>query len=112
MAHALTLSADFDLPPTIHPAMAATTAARATVPMGIEKLPVCCVTRPTAHIPTAPAREPQPLSTPIAVDTFVFETSCAIVRYMATQMPRPKFTSTSAITAPASVKTGTAAQHT
>src|SRR6266849_7263641 len=100
MAHALTLSADFGLPLTIHPAIAATPAARATIPIGIEKLAVCCVTRPTAHIPTAPAREPQPLSTPIAVDTCLFETSCAIVRYIATQMPRPKFTSTNAITAP------------
>src|SRR5882762_4258512 len=96
----------------IHPATAAIAAATATVTMGMEKLAVCLVARPTAHIANAPAREPQPLRSPMAVDTCVAETSCARVRYTAIQMPRPKLTSTRATTAPLIDRIGTVAQHT
>src|SRR5207245_2161418 len=50
------------------------------------KLAVCCVTLPTAHIASAPASDPEPLSKPIALETWVLETSWAMVRYMAVQI--------------------------
>src|SRR5690242_8274895 len=85
MAHAFTLrtgssGADSNSVLAIHPAMADTAAASATVLIGMVKLAVCCVTRPTAHMARAPAREPQPLRTPSAVDGCVLETSCVMVR--------------------------------
>src|ERR1700704_2419849 len=67
-AHALTLSVDSVSLVAIHPAIADRTAANATVPIGIEKLPVCRVILPTPHIAKAPASEPHPLSRPMAVE--------------------------------------------
>ena len=81
------------------PAIAEITPASEKATMGMVKLPVCCVTRPTAHIATAPAREPDPLNSPRAVETFDADTSCTIVKYIATQIPRPMFTATSTATA-------------
>jgi len=66
-AHAMTFFPDSLL--AAHPANAARAAATATALIGIAKLAVCRVTRPTAHMASAPASEPQPLSIPIAVDT-------------------------------------------
>src|SRR5579872_1887128 len=108
--HTITCSPDSVL--AIHPASADSAAAIATALMGIAKLAVCRVTRPTAHMARAPASEPQPLRIPIAVDTCVPDTSCAIVKYTATQIPRPKLTNTSEVTAPDIGRIGTAAQQT
>src|SRR5688572_18798691 len=83
-----------------HPATAASRAATATAAIGATKLPVCLVTRPTAHMAGAPANDPLPPSSPAAVDTWAAETSWAIVRYMLIQTPIAKFTTTSAATAP------------
>ena len=69
MTHAVTPSVDSIFWLAIQPAIPANAAAMATATIGMEKLPVSFVTRPTAHMANAPAREPQPLSSPIAVDT-------------------------------------------
>jgi hypothetical protein len=70
-----------------------------TAAMGSAKLPVCCVILPTAHMATAPASEPDPLNSPIAVEMWAGETSCTIVRYIATQIPNPTFTAINTNTA-------------
>jgi hypothetical protein len=57
------------------PAIAESTAATENAAIGIMKLEVCFVILPTAHIASAPASEPLPLSKPIAVDTLVSEMS-------------------------------------
>jgi hypothetical protein len=75
-------------------AIAASKTPKLTVVIGIAKSPVRFVTRPTAHIANAPTNEPEPLSSPAAVETRVKETSCAIVKYIAFHTPIPKLTAT------------------
>src|SRR5580658_2642791 len=94
------------------PPTAASAMATVTLTIGIVKSPAELVTRPTAHIAKAPTNEPNPLSVPAAVETFAVETSWAKVKYMELQTPRPKFTATSAATAPQEVPINGTKAHT
>src|SRR5580658_4815200 len=93
------------------PPTAASAMATVTLTIGIVKSPAELVTRPTAHIAKAPTSEPNPLSVPAAVETFALETSWARVKYMEFHTPKPKFTATSAATAPQAVATNGTIAH-
>src|SRR5207249_10963025 len=70
-----------------------------TVALGLVKPPMDTVTLPTDHMARAPTREPSPLSVPAAVETWVLESSWAMVKYIEVHVPRPKLTPTKAVTA-------------
>jgi hypothetical protein len=79
--------------------------------IGIVKSPAEFVTRPTAHMAKAPNSEPNALSVPAALETWVLETSWARVKYMELQVPKPMLTAPNAATAAHGVATNGTKAH-